>query len=558
MPGSRERGEYDRYREVIRTGIPFTGIEEIPDPQYGRRWLDIKSFRAGDGLGIVTADVTWQKVAEDELREANEQLTASEEELRSNYEELAFAQAKLLESQQQLTGIAGTVPGVVYQFFARPDGTMGLYYVSDRAEEVLGISRNTGDFFQRFTQHIDSRDREAFLNSVNDAVSSKSPWDFTGRFQKPSGETIWFRGISRPFERSGEIVFSGFFLDITERKRAEEDLFNSRQMLQAVLDSIPQRVFWKDRNSVFLGCNMPLALDAGFSDPAGMVGKTDYDHASHATADLYRADDRQVMESGLPRINYEEPQIKPDGSHAWLRTTKVPLRDKEGTIIGVLGTYEDITAQKRAQEKLRESEERYRNIIVNSPYGMHFYELQPGRGLIFTGANPGADRILGVSHEPFIGKTIEEAFPGLRGTDVPGRYREVAESGTVWQTEQVTYDEGSIGGAYAVTAFRTAPGSMAAMFVDITDRKRMEQALAQKTEELEQYFNASLDLFCIAGTDGTFRRLNPEWEKTLGYTRAELEGHRFLDFVHPDDLPSTLAAVADLTDQKKVLNFTNR
>jgi PAS domain S-box-containing protein len=93
---------------------------------------------------------------------------------------------------------------------------------------------------------------------------------------------------------------------------------------------------------------------------------------------------------------------------------------------------------------------------------------------------------------------------------------------------------------------------------DVTDLKNAEAALRQKTEELDQYFTTSLDLFCIADIRGYFRRLNPEWEKSLGYPLSELEGKRFLDFVHPDDLPSTLAAVAELSSQKEVLNFTNR
>ncbi len=97
-----------------------------------------------------------------------------------------------------------------------------------------------------------------------------------------------------------------------------------------------------------------------------------------------------------------------------------------------------------------------------------------------------------------------------------------------------------------------------ATFTDLTERKRVEEALLRKTEELDLFFNTSIDLFCIAGTDGFFRRLNPEWERTLGYTLAGLEGRSFLDFVHPDDLPATLAALADLSEQKQVINFTNR
>lgn len=93
---------------------------------------------------------------------------------------------------------------------------------------------------------------------------------------------------------------------------------------------------------------------------------------------------------------------------------------------------------------------------------------------------------------------------------------------------------------------------------NVTEVKTAEEALQQKTEELDQYFTTSLDLFCIADTEGYFRRLNAQWERSLGYTLAELEGKRFLDFVHPDDLQNTLDAIADLKSQKEVLNFTNR
>ena len=93
---------------------------------------------------------------------------------------------------------------------------------------------------------------------------------------------------------------------------------------------------------------------------------------------------------------------------------------------------------------------------------------------------------------------------------------------------------------------------------DVTERRKVEEALKEKTGELDQYFSTSLDLFCIADTDGYFRRLNPEWQTALGYSLADLEGSRFLDFVHPDDLPGTLAAIADLDYKKSVLNFTNR
>jgi PAS domain S-box-containing protein len=93
---------------------------------------------------------------------------------------------------------------------------------------------------------------------------------------------------------------------------------------------------------------------------------------------------------------------------------------------------------------------------------------------------------------------------------------------------------------------------------DITERWQIAEALRKKTEELDRYFTNSLDLLCIAGTDGRFIRLNPEWEKTLGYSLAELQGRLFLELVHPEDVESTIKAVASLSAQKEILRFLNR
>jgi PAS domain S-box-containing protein len=124
-------------------------------------------------------------------------------------------------------------------------------------------------------------------------------------------------------------------------------------MLKSILDTIPQRVFWKDRNLSYLGCNKALAIDAGLNDPAEIIGKNDYELSWRETAELYRADDKLVMEHATPRLNFEETLSRPDGSLMWIRTSKLPLRDREGKVIGVIGTYEDVTERKRAEEKLK-------------------------------------------------------------------------------------------------------------------------------------------------------------------------------------------------------------
>lgn len=187
------------------------------------------------------------------------------------------------------------------------------------------------------------------------AVQTRSYYATEYRVRRQDGEYCHFMVRGVPIlNKDGSIrEWVGACTNVTEWKQVQEELFNSQQMLQFVIDNIPQRVFWKDRNSVYLGCNKPFAQDADYSDPNTVVGKTDYElshvEAEHATHE--RTVDQAVMETGASKLNCEESLSKPDGTH-WLMINKAPLRDQSGDIIGVLGTYEDITVRKKAEAVL--------------------------------------------------------------------------------------------------------------------------------------------------------------------------------------------------------------
>lgn len=140
------------------------------------------------------------------------------------------------------------------------------------------------------------------------------------------------------------------FNDVTEHKHAEKALRASQQLLDRIINAITVRVFWKDRNLVFLGCNEAFARDAGCADPTGVVGKDDYQMVWRAQAESYRRDDRQVMESGCPKLLIEESQTTPAGRTLTLLTSKIPLRSATGEVSGVLGTYLDITELRQAEQ----------------------------------------------------------------------------------------------------------------------------------------------------------------------------------------------------------------
>ncbi|MBI5670143.1 MAG: PAS domain-containing protein [Chloroflexi bacterium] len=122
---------------------------------------------------------------------------------------------------------------------------------------------------------------------------------------------------------------------VIEQRTAE--MRETRNMLQTVLDTIPVRVFWKDTESRFLGCNRLFAQDMGCTSPDELIGKSDYDFASADRAESYRADDQAVRETRQARLNIEEQLTRGDGSTLWLRTSKVPLLDRAGQCIGTLG-----------------------------------------------------------------------------------------------------------------------------------------------------------------------------------------------------------------------------
>jgi PAS domain S-box-containing protein len=164
--------------------------------------------------------------------------------------------------------------------------------------------------------------------------------------------------------------------DITERKRADEALRSSRNMLRTVLDSIPSAVFWKDRELNYLGGNRPWLEAVGLKFTEQVVGKSDYDLPwEKHQADSFREYDRKIIEAGKAEYGIVESFRQADGTIAWARTNKVPLRDTQGSVIGILGTYENITERKEAEEALRKSEAMLSNAAVIARLGPWEYDV---------------------------------------------------------------------------------------------------------------------------------------------------------------------------------------
>ena len=175
----------------------------------------------------------------------------------------------------------------------------------------------------------------------------------------------------------------------------------------------------------------------------------------------------------------------------WLPSTEspgatTPLFIFLASLLSLVGMALYATAELRhAIEGLRESEGRVRSIVESSPMAILLYELEPSGRLVLTASNPAGDRVLGIPVAALVGRTIEEAFPGIVGTEALDRYRRICADGGSWEAE-VEYRDDRFRGVYEVHAFRTAPGMLAVMFLDISERRRAEEERRRLEDQLRQ------------------------------------------------------------------------
>ena len=130
--------------------------------------------------------------------------------------------------------------------------------------------------------------------------------------------------------------------------QTKQDLAENKVILRTIIDTVPVRIFWKDKDSTYIGCNKLFAKDAGYEDQSSLIGKNDFELSWKNEAQGYIDDDQKVISTGKERLSYEEEQTQKNGKHIWVSTSKTPLLDENKEIVGVLGTYIDITEQKEA------------------------------------------------------------------------------------------------------------------------------------------------------------------------------------------------------------------
>ncbi len=148
-------------------------------------------------------------------------------------------------------------------------------------------------------------------------------------------------------------MYLHILVDITASSVISTALGEALGLLQTIINNVPVRIFWKDHELRYLGANTLFAQDAGYASGDDLICKTDLEMPWREQAAAYRADDMAIMKTGSPKLEYEEQQTTPTGDIIWLSTSKVPLRNEQGDVIGILGVYFDITERKITEQKTR-------------------------------------------------------------------------------------------------------------------------------------------------------------------------------------------------------------
>jgi len=372
-------------------------------------------------------------------------------------------------------------------------------------------------------------------------MDERTPKHLENKFTYPDGTTAWFELSIQPIPE-GIFILS---VDITELKRAEEALRKSEMLNRSLVEHLPQRIFLKDLNSVYLSCNLTYARDLGIT-PEQIIGKDDFAFHPPELAKSYRDDDHTVMEANQLK-DIEERYIA-EGQEHWIHTIKVPYHDEHGQVIGVLGIFEDITEHKRGEELLRTSEAQLSNAMKIAKLGYWEYDVAKD---LFT-FNDHFYAIFRTTAEKVGGYTM----PSARYAELFVHPDDMAVVGTETQKaiestdphfsrqleHRVIFADGEIG--YITVRFfivKDDQGRTVKTYganQDITERKRAEETLADSERKFRTIFNGASDGMVLLDLETKkFALANKSSLRMLGYSQEEFENLTVNDLHPPDELP---------------------
>jgi PAS domain S-box-containing protein len=474
-------------------------------------------------------------------------------------------QAELLHSEAHLAATLHSMgDGVIA---CDPQGRVAR--LNRAAETLTGWSsaEATGRPVEKVFCIIDARTREAAENPVARALAEGVSVELAnhtaliardGTEHQIADSCAPIRGISGVV--TGAVLV---FRDVTEAYRRREALRESEEKFRFLVNYSYDLIWILKADGCFSYGSPSWKAILGY-EPSHMAGKTfkSFVHPDDiAVCDNYQSLVLDAQRS-LPGPHYRVKHA--DGTWRWHEARITPVFAEDGAFIHFVGVSRDITERKSAAQEVQSARDRYQSLVENIPGVTFRCKFDEDWTMLYM--SNAVVTLSGYPANDFIGNAVR-TYASVMHPDDTGYVAQIVNTAVVerrpWDIEyRIRHKNGEIRWVYekgrGIPGEDGAVGWLDGFILDITDRKRTEEALRGKTEELDRYFTSSLDLLCIADMQGRFVRLNPEWEHVLGFDLSELQGQPFIDYVHPDDREATLQSLAKLEGQQRVLSFENR
>jgi PAS domain S-box-containing protein len=321
-----------------------------------------------------------------------------------------------------------------------------------------------------------------------------------------------------------ELQFSGMFgviRDVTERLRTEEMLAQDPNLLRTLIDNMPDLIFVKDTESRFVISNLALEQFLGAKTPDEMIGQTDFDFFPQELAAQYYAGEQALLRSGQPLLDQEVPSVDHAGSRRWHSTSKVPLRDSRGKIIGLVGISRDITERKQAQELLRLTQFTVDHAAIDITWvgpDARFYYL-----------NEAACRNLGYSRQEMLSMTVHDIQADPASPEMwPAHWQELKQRGSFSFETQHRHKNGEIIPVEVTVHYIAFSGQEynCAFWRNITERKQLEQrsreSLEHRTRQVQTSTEIAQEIASAMALDDIFQRVVDLVQKRIGYPHIDL------------------------------------
>jgi PAS domain S-box-containing protein len=453
-----------------------------------------------------------------------------------------------LELQDQLAKVATSVPGLVYSFMLRPNGSACIPFATAAIEELYGLRpEDVREDFSPVLAQVYPDDREHLQRSIAESARTMQPWHDTFRTCHPRKGEIWVEGHSVPrLEEDGSILWHGFAQDVTARKRSETALQESERRLATLMANLPGMAY-RCQNTV----DWPMVFVS--EGCAALTGhsSTDLGVNNPAYGDLIVVEDRQFVWDGVQQALAEHRPFEltyriqaADGQIKWVWERGRGVFAEDGGLLFLEGFITDISERKRLEQERESALVKYRTLFDVFPLGITVADPQ-GR---ITESNRQASEILGLSAEEHAKRQIGGAewnFVRPDGTPMPPeefasvralRHRclvENVEMGLVQSPTEITW-------ITATAAPVPLPDvGVVIAFGDISVRKRTEAALRASELKYRVVANNTFDWEFWLSPEGQFLYTSPSCERITGYKPADFEADAglVLRIVHPDDLP---------------------